>query len=1304
MSQRLERFHRRPATNPLTLVFERLPVAALLIGPDSRILKSNAAAQELLRCDETLLQGTPTFWDVFAPESLPEPLPDITTIDSAVQLRCFVKGDAPFPAEVHAIPLTEACWLVCINDVTHSLEQEERLAQVNQYLDQSPSSVFIVNRKGNIEYTNSSLTQMSGFSQSDLIGRRATILHSDELRVEDCEVLIAELRKGAQWSGVSKNRRKDGTHYIAMTTLKPIHTGGVINGYLGVVEDITEKQRDRSRLEALVAERTEQLATAVKEAEAANLAKSAFLANTSHEIRTPMHGVIGLIEVLMKSRITPDQMDLAGTIRASAFALLRVIDDILDFSKIEAGRMVLDYEQVPLRPLIEGLCFSLQPYGLDHGVSLHVYVDPALPPAIDSDPMRLRQILNNLVGNAIKFSGKRPQRGEVSIRATSERGWLKVAIADNGVGIPQSDQERIFNAFEQGSRRRSGGTGLGLSICHRLVDLLGGQISLESQPGAGSTFTVLLPLNAGLEASLPTDELKGLRCCLWMPPGEQAADWQRYLEFAGAEVIREPFETPQALLSARGPLVILAPIDSRMNHDVSNDLPVRFVCLHHGEVENESAAGSVLLRYDSVHRETLLNAVRQAAGIVSEPSVTTPPSDAVPELRESLGSDSRPILVVEDDPIGQTVIKRQLELLGLSADLSHDGADALKKWESSRRYALILTDLSMPELDGYELARQIRMREAATEHVPIVALTANALRREARRCAAAGMDDYLSKPVLLEQLRAVLGRWLGKIDLPRTTKESAAQATTLKNAIIDRSALPKLLGGSLDRIAALRMKFISAAEAAAQEIYAAVQEGDLRKAGSLAHRLKSSARVIGAFPLGDITARLEELCVRQDAASAYGLLPEWNDSLQAAIAASSELIEADGQAQPPGGFEIVLVDDDPLLVEVMTRQLTACGQVVCQAFCSPRRALRWLEAHNTPNVFLLLDLDMPDMDGIEFIRRLADVAFAGVLSILSAADKRLLESSAKVATAYKIRLLGHVQKPASLEALQRLLADARKLTQLQMPIAVTEHSPEEVRHAMREGQILLHYQPKVSISDGALIGAEALVRWQHPRDGLLVPSSFMSAAETPEVIEELTRTVLTQALDQAQRWALDGLPIGVAVNISRDNLVQLDFPELIVSELDRRGLPPESLVLEITETRLMRNVCSALDILSRLSLKNIRLSIDDFGTGHSSLSQLRDIPFDELKIDRGFVSGARANSSQRAICTASIEMAHSLGMKVIAEGVENESDWDFVRDTGCDAAQGYFVARPMPGAYLPEWQEQWRHRYTRLQEVSSSAE
>jgi EAL domain-containing protein (putative c-di-GMP-specific phosphodiesterase class I) len=316
--------------------------------------------------------------------------------------------------------------------------------------------------------------------------------------------------------------------------------------------------------------------------------------------------------------------------------------------------------------------------------------------------------------------------------------------------------------------------------------------------------------------------------------------------------------------------------------------------------------------------------------------------------------------------------------------------------------------------------------------------------------------------------------------------------------------------------------------------------------------------------------------------------------------------------------------------------------------------------------------------------------------LVSGEDARILRTVEKLAQAHHIHMLGAVPKPVSAEQLRNVL-ERNAERSCSAPRAVFHpHTPSELERAMDTGELVNFYQPKVDLATGALLGAEALVRWRHPRSGLVCPDQFIPMAEAHQLIDRLTHTVLTGALRQVREWQDAGLAMQVAVNVSMDNLAALDFPDRVAALVQEAGVAATSLVLEVTESRLMKDPRAPLDILTRLRLKRIGLSIDDFGTGHSSLAQLRDIPFDELKLDRSFVNGAARDPALRAIVEGTLAIAHQLGIKSVAEGVEDLVDWNFMRVRGCDVAQGYFIARPMPGDEIPGWLAKWEVRRAAL--------
>jgi len=395
-------------------------------------------------------------------------------------------------------------------------------------------------------------------------------------------------------------------------------------------------------------------------------------------------------------------------------------------------------------------------------------------------------------------------------------------------------------------------------------------------------------------------------------------------------------------------------------------------------------------------------------------------------------------------------------------------------------------------------------------------------------------------------------------------------------------------------------------------------------------------------------------------------------------------------------IRILLVDDEPLLLKLLARKLTDLGFTSITACSSGAAALVSIDSDQVPPDLIVSDLNMPEMDGIEFVRHLVERRFAGSLVFLSGEDERTLQSAEKLARTHTLSVLGSLRKPVTPEALRALFDTWSPPLAVPMRPRKKAYTGDEVRTAIAKRELINYYQPKVAVADGHVVGVEALVRWRHPVDGMVYPDQFIGVAEANGLIDDLTRVVLSDALAQSRNWHDAGLALRVAVNISMDNLASIDFADFVISQAAQAGVAAKDLVLEVTESRLMGDQRVPLEILTRLRLKRFRLSIDDFGTGHSSLSQLRDIPFDELKIDQSFVHGAASNNTARAIFDASLGLAQQLNMEIVAEGVEDQADWDFLQSTGCHLAQGYFIARPMPDAEIPGWIETWQARLGEL--------
>ncbi|MEQ8953259.1 MAG: EAL domain-containing response regulator [Gammaproteobacteria bacterium] len=392
-------------------------------------------------------------------------------------------------------------------------------------------------------------------------------------------------------------------------------------------------------------------------------------------------------------------------------------------------------------------------------------------------------------------------------------------------------------------------------------------------------------------------------------------------------------------------------------------------------------------------------------------------------------------------------------------------------------------------------------------------------------------------------------------------------------------------------------------------------------------------------------------------------------------------------------ISILLIDDEPFVLDLAQTMLENLGYKNVDTASNGNVALGKLITSEQPYELIICDLNMPEMDGVEFMRHACNSEYKGGIIILSGEDTRMLETALGLGRAHKLDVLGALPKPLISKDLEALLANFEpKSDELKITAPVRSISAEDLAEGIRgsaNNQLHLVYQPKIDVKSGAIVGVEALARWWNQERGVLGPAAFIPLAETSGQIDNLTHKIYSTALTQASEWAREGKALRTAINFSVNSFTDPVFCEFVLTTQTNSGLGSESLLLEITETQAMNIPASCLEALMSLRLKRFGLSIDDFGTGNSSMAQLKNIPFSEMKIDRAFVNGAANDSSSQAILEASIGIARKLNMDIVAEGVETREDWDIAEQLGCDYVQGFYCARPMRSEDLATFMSDW---------------
>jgi PAS domain S-box-containing protein len=814
--------------------------------------------------------------------------------------------------------------------------QANRLALV---ASRTQNAVIITDAAGRVEWVNDGFVRMTGYSLAEVAGTvPGRMLQTEQTDAATVARVAQCVAKGDPFQVELVNQAKDGRRYWLSIDAQPIRDqDGRLTNFIAIESDITERKQAE-----------EELRQAKAAAEAASRSKSEFVANMSHEIRTPMNGVLGMTELLLDSDLSERQRRLAQTIRNSGEALLNIINDILDFSKIEAGRMELDCNAFDVRAVVEETAELLAARAHSKGIELACNIAAEVPPGLEGDAGRLRQVLTNLIGNAVKFT----ESGEVVVAVTKVADaadgtcMLEFSVCDTGIGMNAEAKARLFQPFSQAdgtTTRRYGGTGLGLAISRQLVQLMGGRIALESEPGMGSRFWFQLRFKPS--AALPEDTaaskmLHGLRVLIVEDNPTNAAILKHYTEAWGmspvcvdraekALALLETTDFDLGLIDWKLPGLSGPELGARLR---SGPMPMQPLVLLTSMTATDVARTSREAGFNAyltkpVRRDELMRCLARVLGDSDDRSQVG--------LLLTQRYDAR-VLLVEDNAVNAEICCAMLATLGCTVETAVNGAEAVAM-TAAERYELILMDCQMPVMDGFQATHAIRAREALSptrQRVPIVALTANAMQGDRDRCLAAGMDSYLAKPFKRQQLEAILVQH-GCPPLPResvqaaTTTTTAATTTTptarlayagaaplavgasgsqpasertdkAKPAVLDVSALATIRSlerpGSSDLLKRVIDRYSQDAPRLVETLRTAAANADAYALQVAAHTLKSASANVGAVSLAGMCKELEITGRNGAVAGAAAVLPALERELDRVhCALQAELARAAGR-------------------------------------------------------------------------------------------------------------------------------------------------------------------------------------------------------------------------------------------------------------------------------------------------------------------------------------------------------------------------------------------------------------------------